>query len=143
MSTSANCIFCKIATGQIPSLKVYEDEVVFAFLDIGPLVQGHTLVIPKAHTATTMDAPPELLAAIAKRLPELSRAVLAATGTKACHILTNNGAEAKQTVAHLHYHIIPRREGDGFDIPWNAGTLDKAAGVLFADSIKAKIDFRE
>ena len=132
--TDPNCIFCKIAAGQIPSHKIYEDENIFAFLDIGPLTRGHTLVIPKFHAPTTMDAPPEILANIAKKLPALAKAVLAAAGAKACHILTNNGSDAKQTVHHLHYHIIPRTPGDGFDIPWHPGKLDNAsAAALLAD----------
>ena len=122
----ANCIFCKIIAGQIPCYKVFEDDVVLAFLDIGPLVRGHTLVIPKAHHATVMEIPPEVLGAINQRIPRISRAVLSATGAKACHVLVNNGTEAMQSVHHLHYHILPRVPGDKFRIPWNAGSLDKA-----------------
>src|SRR5271154_548624 len=106
--TDPNCIFCKIAAGQIPCFKVYEDDTVLAFLDVGPLVKGHTLVIPKAHHANVMETPPELLAAINERIPKIARAVLAATGVKACHLLVNNGSEAMQSVNHLHYHILPR-----------------------------------
>ena len=94
----ANCIFCKIAAGQIPCFKVYEDDVVLAFLDIGPLVKGHTLIIPKAHHATVMEIPPDVLGAINLRIPKISRAVLAVTGAKACHVLVNNGTEAMQSV---------------------------------------------
>jgi histidine triad (HIT) family protein len=124
--SDSNCIFCKIIAGQIPSFKIYEDDVVFAFLDVGPLVNGHTLVVPKAHHATVMEIPPELLGAVNQRIPKISRAVLAATGAKACHVLANNGSEAMQSVHHLHYHILPRTAGDGFHIPWNATLLDKA-----------------
>ena len=137
--TDPNCIFCKIAAGHIPSFKVFEDDVVFAFLDIGPLVTGHTLVIPKAHYPTVMETPPEVLSAINARIPALSRAVLAATGAKACHVLVNNGSEAMQSVDHLHYHILPRKPGDSFRIPWNAGTLDKASGSSLAESIKSEL----
>src|SRR3954451_24697781 len=108
MAADPNCIFCKIIAGQIPCYKVYEDDAVLAFLDIGPLVRGHTLVIPKEHHATIMSAPPEVMAAISGRLPKIARAVLSATGTRACHLLVNNGADAMQSVDHLHYHIIPR-----------------------------------
>ena len=72
MATDPNCIFCKIVAGQIPCFKVYEDESVLAFLDIGPLVKGHTVVIPKHHHATMMETPPEVLAAVASCLPKIS-----------------------------------------------------------------------
>jgi histidine triad (HIT) family protein len=131
----ADCIFCKIVSGQIPSFKVYEDDTVFAFLDVTPLMTGHTLVVPKAHHATVMEIPPEVLAAVNARIPKISRAVLAATGKKACHVLVNNGSDAMQSVHHLHYHILPRAPGDGFHIPWNAKPLDKAAAPELAASI--------
>ena len=137
--TDSTCIFCKIAAGQIPCTKVYEDDAVLAFLDIGPLVRGHTLVIPKGHYATVMETPPEVLAEIAKRLPGLSKAVLAATGAKACHVLVNSGAEAMQSVHHLHFHILPRKGGDTFRIPWNAGKLDSVEGTALAAAIKGQM----
>ena len=132
MGMEPNCIFCKIIAGQIPCMKVYEDDVVLAFLDIGPLVRGHTLVIPREHHATVMETPPDLLAAVNYRMPKIARAVLAATGAKACHVLANNGAEAQQSVSHLHYHILPRESGDSFGIPWKAGTLEKQTGAALA-----------
>ena len=137
--TDPNCIFCKIAAGQIPCFKIYEDDAVLAFLDVGPLVKGHTLVIPKAHHANVMETPPDVLAAINERIPKIARAVLAATGAKACHILVNNGSEAMQSVHHLHYHILPRAAGDGFHIPWNATPLDKAAAPALATAIQSHI----
>ena len=136
---NSDCIFCKIVAGAIPAFKVFEDEVVLAFLDIGPLVTGHMLVIPKTHHATVMETPSEVMAAISARIPALSRALLAATGAKACHVLVNNGAEAMQSVAHLHFHILPRKTGDAFRIPWNAGALDKAAAATLAENIKAEL----
>ena len=139
MSVDPGCVFCKIAAGQIPCFKVYEDDAVLAFLDIGPLVRGHTLVIPKQHHATVMETPAEVLAAVNQRIPKITRAVLAATGAKSCHVLVNNGAEALQTVRHLHYHILPREAGDTFRIPWNAGTLDKQAGAALASAVARAI----
>jgi histidine triad (HIT) family protein len=127
-----NCVFCKICNGQIPSHKVFEDEAVFAFLDIGPLTRGHCLLIPKAHYRNVLEIPPDLIAQVSSRLPKLAQAVLAATGAKACHILLNNGPEALQSVDHLHYHIIPRQAGDGFTIPWHAGKLDRDVGAELA-----------
>lgn len=131
-----NCIFCKIATGQIPCHRVYEDAMVLAFLDIGPIVHGHTLVIPKEHFAALVDTPPEVLGAINQRLPKLARAVMAATGTPACHVLTNNGPEASQSVQHLHYHILPRRDGDGYRLNWPSTKLDAAAAAKLSTAVK-------
>ncbi len=138
MSVS-NCIFCKIIAGQIPCYKIYEDDVVLSFLDIGPLVRGHTLVIPKQHHAALIETPPELLGAINQRLPKIARAVLAATGTKACNILVNNGAEAQQSVMHLHYHILPRATGETFRVPWNAGSLEKQTATELASAISRSV----
>lgn len=140
MTTDSACVFCKIIAGQIPSLKVYEDDVVFAFMDIGPIVHGHVLVIPKAHYATVMETPPEVLAAVNERIPKLARAALKATGRKACHVLVNSGAEASQSVGHLHYHILPRAEGDGYHLHWPSQKLDMSAGKELASSIAKMIN---
>jgi len=139
MATDPTCIFCKIVAGQIPCLKVYEDDVVLSFLDIGPIAHGHTLVIPKSHYPTVMEIPPEVLAAVNQRIPKIARAVLAASGAKACHVLANNGEEAMQSVHHLHYHIVPRASGDGIRIPWNTRDLDKTAGAGLAQAIQAAL----
>ncbi len=131
-----NCIFCKIVGGQIPCLKVFEDDTVLSFLDIGPLTRGHTLVIPKAHYATASDIPPELLSQVAARIPLIAKAVLAATGARAYHILANNGREAQQSVEHLHFHVLPRYAGSKFHVPWEAGKLDLAEGAAFAGKVR-------
>ena len=134
-----NCLFCRIASVDIPSHKIYEDDNIFAFLDIGPIVTGHTLVIPKAHYPSLMDTPPEVAAAIGRKLPALTRAVLAATGTQACHVLVNNGAEASQSVGHVHYHILPRHDEDGYKLPWPAGKLAPEAAVVLVKQIPAAL----
>ncbi len=134
-SYDASCIFCRIAAGKIPCHKIYEDQLILCFLDIGPVVTGHTLVIPKQHVGNIFDMPPELGAQIARRLPGLARAVCAAVDAPACHILQNNGAQAMQSVGHAHYHILPRKSGDGFFVPWNPGQLD----VPFAKSLIVRI----
>ena len=132
----ASCIFCKIAASQIPSYKVYEDAAVFCFLDIGPLTPGHCLVIPKAHYRDVLAIPPAALAELAAHLPRLARAALAATGAPACHVLLNSGVEAMQSVPHLHFHIIPRKNGDSFRIPWHAGKLDSQEAATLAARMK-------
>jgi histidine triad (HIT) family protein len=135
----AGCVFCRIVAGQIPCYKVYEDDVLVSFLDIGPIVFGHTLVVPKAHYRTVMETPAELLAALNARLPALTRAVLEATGRRACHVLANNGTEASQAVDHLHYHILPRYEGDGYRLNWPAAKLDGAEAAGLRAKIQAAL----
>jgi histidine triad (HIT) family protein len=116
----SDCIFCRIVRGDIPSSKVYEDETCVAFLDIGPLAWGHTLVIPKVHYEHLGEMPADEVAKLASALPKLVTAVLAATGAKGLNVLQNNGLVAGQVVAHLHVHLIPRVEGDGLGYRWPA-----------------------
>jgi histidine triad (HIT) family protein len=116
-------IFDLILAGEIPSYKVYEDDHVFAFLDIGPLSPGHTLVIPKEAKAFLHELSDESAAAIGRVLPRLSRAVMAATGATEYNILQNNGTRAHQVVMHVHFHIIPKTEDGGLGIGWGAGEL--------------------
>lgn len=133
------CIFCKIVAGEIPCHRLYEDEHVLAFLDIGPLSRGHSLVIPKAHYETIDQMPPELAAACMAVVPRLSRAIVAATGARAWNVLQNNGKIAGQAVDHVHIHIIPRREDDGLGYRWPAGKLDADAAKQLVAAITAKL----
>jgi histidine triad (HIT) family protein len=132
-------IFDKIIAGEIPCWKVYEDEHVLAFLDIGPLSHGHTLVIPKERKAFLHELSDEAAAAIGRVLPRLSRAVLEATGAPAYNILQNNGREAHQVVMHVHFHIIPRRGETGLDIPWPAGHLDDGRARELLEKIRSAL----
>jgi len=120
-------IFSRIIAGEIPCHRVYEDEHVLAFLDIGPLSEGHLLVIPKEAKAQIDELSDESAAAIGRVLPRLARAVMKATGATAYNILQNNGAAAHQAVMHVHFHIIPKLGSAGLGIGWNAGNLDAAA----------------
>ena len=108
----ADTIFGKILAGQIPCHKVYEDDKVLAFLDINPLSTGHTLVIPKEPAETIDQLSDESAAALGRVLPRICRAVIAVTGVKQYNVLENNGTAAHQAIAHVHFHIIPRRAGD-------------------------------
>ncbi len=132
-------IFTKIIAGQIPCHRLYEDERVFAFLDIGPLSTGHTLVVPKEEKAFLHELSEESAAAIGRALPRIARAVLAATGATAYNLLQNNGTEAHQVVMHVHFHIIPRHEGKGLGLEWRAGKLDGEAGRALAERIRAAL----
>jgi histidine triad (HIT) family protein len=135
-------IFSKIIRGEIPSHKVYEDSHVFAFLDIGPLSNGHTLVIPKEPVAQLDQLSDDSAAAIGRVLPRLCRAVMKATGATAYNVLQNNGSAAHQAVFHVHFHIIPRFEsiaegtpGGGLGIRWPSGKLESAEGKALAAEI--------
>jgi len=116
-------IFSSILDGEIPCHKVYEDSFVLAFLDVGPLSRGHTLVIPKERKAFLHELSDETAAAIGRVLPRLARAVMKASGTTAYNVLQNNGSEAHQAVFHVHFHIIPRTVDAGLGIDWPAGEL--------------------
>lgn len=115
-----DCIFCKIVAGQIPCYKVFENDYALAFMDIGPISTGHTLLIPKTHVDRIDQCPPDILAQTAKVLPQLAGAVSAAVNAPAYNILCNNGSAAGQVVRHLHFHIIPRQEKDGVFTQWPA-----------------------
>ena len=115
-----DCVFCKMVAGQIPVTKIYEDEVVLAFLDIGPVSDGHTLVIPRQHFEKLHDCPVELLAQVGSRLGKIAKAVAAAMNSDGYNLLCNNGRAAGQFVEHLHFHIIPRNTGDGVFDRWPA-----------------------
>jgi histidine triad (HIT) family protein len=133
----AETIFQKIITGQIPCHKVYEDEHVFAFLDIQPLSKGHTLVIPKEPAQTLDQLSDDAAAALGRALPRLCRAIIRATGTKAYNILQNNGSGAHQAVFHVHFHIIPKPNAEeGLGIRWPIQKLDAQEGKELATQIK-------
>jgi histidine triad (HIT) family protein len=130
-------LFGKIIRGEIPCHKVYEDDTVFAFLDIGPLSKGHTLVIPKEAKATLDQLSDESSAAIGRVLPRLCRAVMKATGATAYNVLQNNGMAAHQAVFHVHFHIIPKTGTSGLGISWPAGKLEPEEGKALAEKIAA------
>jgi histidine triad (HIT) family protein len=133
-------IFTKIIRGEIPCHRVYEDERVLVFLDIGPLSRGHTLIVPKEPAVTIDQLSDESAAAIGRLLPRLCRAVVAATGTRDYNVLQNNGAAAHQAVPHVHFHIIPRLGKSGLGIGWPARPLDPTEGAALAKEIAAAIE---
>lgn len=136
----ADTIFSKILRGEIPCHKLYEDEHVFAFLDIAPLSPGHALVIPKEPAVTLDELSDESAAAIGRVLPRLCRALKEATGTAAYNVLQNNGSAAHQAVMHVHFHIIPKpAEAQGLGIRWPAGKLDPVAATQLTEKIVATL----
>ena len=131
-------IFGKILRNEIPCNRVYEDDMVVAFLDVNPLSRGHTLVIPREPAETLDKLSAESSAAIGKVLPRIARAVVAATGARAYNVLQNNGAQAHQAVMHVHFHIIPKYDdGAGLGIDWKAGKL--VEGEQLAKAIAEKL----
>ena len=129
-------IFSKILRGDIPCHKVYEDSLVLAFLDIGPLSYGHTLVIPKEEVATLDQLSDESSAAIGRVLPRLCRAIRRVTGCEQFNILQNNGRMAHQAVFHVHFHIIPKPSVDqGLGIKWPSGKLDPDEAAKLAAAL--------
>jgi histidine triad (HIT) family protein len=131
-----DCIFCKIVSGQIPSAKIYEDEVVVAFLDIGPISDGHTLVMPRQHFEKVHSCPPELLGQIWTRLGKIAGAVASAAGADGYNVLCNNGRAAGQVVDHLHFHIVPRKTGDGVFAQWPSYKYRPGQVEIIAEKIK-------
>ena len=119
--SNGDCLFCKIIDGAVPAVKVLEDEASLAFMDIGPLAEGHVLLIPKTHAETIDQLSPAESASMLKNLPALAAAVRAATACEGLNILQNNGRVAHQVVMHVHFHLIPRKSGDEFHFNWPAG----------------------
>ena len=121
MQRDPECIFCKVVAAQIPAFVVYEDQATIAFLDVGPLAEGHLLVVPREHYAKLSDMPAQLAADLGSKLPLLGRALMKVTSASALNILCNEGADAGQVVKHVHFHLIPRRGADQLGYRWNAG----------------------
>ena len=115
------CIFCRIIKGDIPSCKIYEDDAVLAFLDIGPLSEGHCLVIPKQHYNRLEECPPAVVSALGTKLGSIAAAVIAAVEATGYNVFNNNGRCAGQLVEHVHFHIVPRNPGDGVFNRWPSG----------------------
>jgi histidine triad (HIT) family protein len=136
---SERTVFDRILDGEIPCHRVYEDEHVLAFLDVNPLSEGHTLVIPKERRAYLHELSDEQAAAIGRVLPRIARALMKVTGATAYNVLQNNGAAAHQAVFHVHFHIIPRRGEAGLGIGWRASRLDGEVGKELASALRTAL----
>ena len=134
------CIFCRILQGDIPSYKVYEDENVYAFLDITQGTKGHTLVIPKKHVKNVYELDEELAKNIFKVIPKIARALKATFNPIGMNIISNNELPL-QSVYHFHIHLIPRYENDGMELSTinNYGKISEVEFKLMVDSIKKNI----
>ncbi|MBQ7352270.1 MAG: HIT family protein [Clostridia bacterium] len=107
------CIFCKIISGEIPSYKIYEDENVYAFLDIADDIEGHTVVVPKEHCENLLDVSEETLSKVMLAVRKISKHYVDNCGYDGVNLLNNSGKCAEQSVFHLHIHILPRKDNDG------------------------------
>jgi len=134
-----DCIFCKIVAGELPSEKVYEDDRVLAFLDITPTTRGHTLVIPKHHYADLSSTPVHVLQDVVAVLPKVARAAVEATGADGFNVLQSNRPCAGQCVFHIHFHIVPRREGDGIGLGFRQTEPAKDDLSKTAEAIRAAL----
>ena len=124
MTTQADCIFCRIVAGEIPSKRVYEDDHAIAFLDLDPFKTGHTLVVPRAHVSDAL-ADADVLASIAPAIAATGTLLVEKLGASGMNVLSNVGEDAGQSVFHLHVHLVPRYADDaGF-----AGMVEKADGI--------------
>ena len=132
----ADCIFCKIIAGEIPSSKVYEDDQVVAFLDISQVTSGHTLVVPKQHFRNLLEMDADSTSQLFARVPGIARKVMKATGAAGMNIINNNEEIAGQTVFHTHVHLAPRyEETDGLQISFEAHEPDFPALAQLAEKI--------
>ena len=112
------CIFCKIANGEIPSNTIYEDDKFRVILDLGPATKGHALVLPKAHYQDLFEIPEETVAEAAKVAKKVAANIKEKLGCDGLNLVQNNGPVAGQTVMHFHLHIIPRYKDDNQNILW-------------------------
>ncbi|CUA68958.1 Hit family protein 1 [Rhizoctonia solani] len=138
MTSLASCIFCKIIKGEIPSKKILETPHSFAFLDVGPLSKGHSLIIPKHHGEKLHDIPDEYLADV---MP-VAKKVAIATGATDYNILQNNGKIAHQVVPHVHFHVIPKpseSDTEGLVIGWPTKPADQNDLQKLLDEMKGRL----
>lgn len=119
-----NCIFCKIVNNEIPSYKIYEDELCIAILDISQMTYGHTLVIPKAHYENIFDQDSELTGQLHKRVGDVAKLLKEKLNLDAINVLNNNGSIAGQEVMHYHVHLIPRSSNDDFKVVHQSHVYD-------------------
>jgi histidine triad (HIT) family protein len=121
-----DCIFCRIVAGELPSIRIHEDDRAIAIMDINPATRGHALVIPRAHARDISDIPDDDLAHCAQVSRDIAGRALSALGADGVTIMQSNAAAAWQTVFHYHVHVIPRYEGDPLVLPWKPAPGDAA-----------------
>jgi len=135
---SSECIFCKIVAGELPASRVYEDEHTLAFMDIGPVMKGHVLVIPKSHFDPITATPDETLASLISTVRKVAGAVMRRLEADGVTITQANGAAAGQVVPHVHFHVIPRFDTDTVPRGWKPGNYESTDEMnAYAEKIRA------
>lgn len=141
MAHDPDCVFCKIIAGELPSAKVFENDDVYAFLDLGQVTKGHTLVIPKAHQKDIYDLTEDVAGKLFSVVPKIARAVKKQFQPVGINLLNNNEKAAMQTVFHYHIHIIPRYgNDDGFGLKWETHETSQEDMKQIAETIAAGIE---
>ena len=138
---SEDCIFCKIVAGELPCSKVYEDDELLAFMDIGPIIKGHTLVIPKKHYDPLIETPLPVLEKIIALVQRIARAHIVGLNAQGLNVTQANGSCAGQAVPHIHFHVIPRFETDGHSWNWRSKRYENPDEMeAFADRIRKSLE---
>jgi histidine triad (HIT) family protein len=136
---TADCVFCRIRDGQIPSIKLYEDERTLCIMDINPLNPGHCLVLTRAHAATLFDADVADLQAAVATARRVAKGLRSALNPDGLNVLQANGAAAFQSVPHFHLHLIPRWANDGKGFDWKLVPGDRAQIMATGDKIRTAV----
>ncbi|MCD8368833.1 MAG: HIT family protein [Clostridiales bacterium] len=134
-----NCIFCKIANGEIPSATVYEDDGFRVILDMGPASKGHALILPKSHFKDICAADAQTAAGLLPLAAKIGSAMKAGLGASGFNVVQNNGTSAGQTVFHLHVHVIPRYDGGPKIVAWEPGKAEPDELARTAAKISAAL----
>ena len=132
-----NCIFCKIAAGEIPSATLYEDEDFRVILDLGPASKGHALILPKQHYANLYELPDELAEKVIRLAKKMVIAMTKALQCDGFNVVQNNGEAAGQTVFHFHMHLIPRYKDDHAGVTWTPGELTDEVRDEVVEKVRA------
>jgi histidine triad (HIT) family protein len=132
------CIFCKIVAGDIPNYQVYEDEEVLAFFDVLPISPGHTIIVPKKHYADLEEIPDKTLSAMIVAAKKIGKAIMEGMDVKGYSIFLDNKDAANQHVPHAHFHLVPRKEGDGLQ-RWPQSGYAEDEAEFFLKKIKDKL----
>ena len=133
----SNCIFCKIANGEIPSSTIYEDEDFRVILDLGPAAKGHALILPKEHFKDVCELDAAIAAKVLPLGAKIGAAMMKGLGCAGFNLVQNNGTAAGQTVFHFHMHVIPRYEGGPEMVTWTPGKDGEMAAT--AEAIKGAL----
>lgn len=137
--TDPDCIFCKIIAGEIPSIKLYEDDATFAFTDINPANEGHALVIPKEHAANVYEVSDEAISKTIVTAKKVATAIQKTLNPDGLNLLQANGPGAAQSVFHFHIHVLPRFDNDQLKMNWGIKPGDKEAISSLADKIRQNL----